>query len=176
VSATSERKARAIANRTGITPGPNSPLLEVSGRACRVEDAEGDLCDSLILQLTGRSGVVQLSQKRESMLTEGLPDRRYRAYGFAFFWELKAEDGQLTASQHAFLLDELQHGALAACGTLEDLKGLLFWLRAVRNGSGEGAPVEPMWRKLLDYCAALVAQWCARGFRREPTRRRRRRR
>jgi hypothetical protein len=168
VNATTERKARAIANRTGITPGPNSPLLEVSGRACRDEEAEGALCDSLIRLLTGASGVVQLSQRRESQLTVGLPDRRYRAYGFAFFWELKAEDGQLTASQHAFLLDELQHGALAGCGTLEDLKVIVELLRRARAGEAALTPDSA--------CAHLVARWAERGYRPEPTRRRRRRR
>jgi hypothetical protein len=168
VSATSDRKARAIANRTGITPGPNSPLLEVSGRTCRSEDAEGALCDSLIRQLSGRSGVVQLSQKRESMLTEGLPDRRYRVCGAALFWEVKAEDGKLTAAQHAFLLDELQHGALAACGTLTDLYAMIEILRRAQAGEGEIAPASA--------CAYLVAKWAERGYRSEPRRRRRRRR
>lgn len=165
---TRERKARAIAQRTGIAPGPQSPLLEVSGRACRSEDAEGALCDSLIGQITGASGVVQLSQRRESQLTLGLPDRRYRVHGFAFFWELKADDGQLTASQHAFLLDELQHGALAGCGTLEDLAIIVELLKRARAGERSLAPAVA--------CAHLIARWAERGYRREPPRRHRRKR
>lgn len=166
---TRERKARAIVERTGVVPGPQSPLLEVSGRACRSEDAESELCDSLILQLTGRSGVVNLSQKRESQLTIGLSDRRYRAHGYAFFYEIKAEDGKLTASQHAFLLDELQHCALAGVGTLEDLRALLDVLRL--NYGGRNTTGEP-----FTHCQALIARWAGKGYRREPPRRHRRKR
>jgi len=147
----------------GIEPGPNSPLV-AKMRGCRSEEVEGQLCDDFVARAP-RGSVVNLSQPRESMLTRGLPDRRYRFYGVSFFYELKAEDGQLTPSQHAFLLDELSSGALAACGTLDDLQQI-----AVRV-----AAAGP-YAALASYCHALVQRWAAKGYRREDLRPRRRRR
>lgn len=147
----------------GIVLGLGSPLL-ARARGCRSERAEVDLCDDLILRIAGRAGVVNLSQSRASMLTRGLSDRRYRVHRAAFFWEGKAEDGQLTCSQHLFLLAELQAGSLAGCGTLDDLNDLL------------GALVSPArTHALLErYCLELIGRWAARGYRTERTPRRRR--
>ncbi|MHB1297279.1 MAG: hypothetical protein ACYC0B_02020 [Gemmatimonadaceae bacterium] len=147
----------------GIAPGPNSPLL-AKARGCRDEDAEGELCDDFVLRAP-RGSMANFSQKPESMQTRGISDRRYRFYGIAFFYELKAEDGQLTPSQHAFLLDELSSGALAACGTLDDLQ-------AFAALAATGAPHAV----LATYCHALVQRWAAKGYRREDLRPRRRRR
>lgn len=162
-------RASEIVRRTGIRPGPNSPLLEVSGRACRDEGAEVALCDELIARVSGKDdGIVNLSQKRESRLTLGLSDRRYRACAIAFFFEVKAEDGKLTPSQHRFLVAELQHGAIASCGTLTDLRALLEVAVSV--------PVEGRLARLLAHCADTIGRWAAKGYRREAFPRRRRRR
>lgn len=153
--------------RNGIEVGPNSPLLERL-RGCRAEKAEAQLCDDFISRAP-RGGVVNLSQPRESMLTRGLSDRRYRCFGLSFFYEIKAEDGQLTPSQHAFLLDELANGALAACGGLDDLQDLVA---AIADAHGNAAAPA-----LVGHCEQLVRRWAEKGYRREvPSRKRRRRR
>lgn len=147
----------------GITLGANSPLATRAGqgRGCRSEAAEAQLCDDFVMKAP-RGSMANLSQQRASNLTRGLSDRRYRFYGHSFFYELKAEDGQLTASQHGFLLDELANGALATCGTLEDLQ----WF-AARCAEGS--------TQLDVHCLTLVKRWAEKGYRREDTRPRRRR-
>lgn len=166
---TERRKARAIAQRTGIVPGPNSPLLQVSGRTVRSEDAEEQLCDDLIASIAGPSGVVRLSQRRASNITRGVSDRRYRVYGEAFFFEVKAEDGKLTRTQHEFLLAELAAGALAACGTLEDLQLLLAALASTRE-----QPYLPRSITRQTTCAGIINRWVQKGYRHESTPRARR--
>lgn len=166
---TERRKARVIAQRTGIVPGPNSPLLQVSGRLERDEDAEEVLCDDFVARISGRSGVVRLSQRRASNITRGVSDRRYRIHDVAFFYEVKAADGKLTATQHAFLLDELQHGALAAVGTFADLEELVKLLERSRS--------LPWLRRslvLTTHCMGLIQRWAAKGYRHESTPRTRR--
>ena len=144
----------------GITLGPHSPFA-ARARKCRSESAEGALCDDFVLRAP-RGSLANLSQQRESNLTRGLSDRRYRFYGASFFYEIKAEDGQLTATQHGFLLDELANGALATCGTLDDLQ----WFAARCAAGQTGLDV---------HCLTLVMRWAAKGYRREDTRPRRRR-
>lgn len=161
MTSTTERKARAIASRTGVTPGPNSPLLEVSARLCRGEDAEELLCDQFIARISGPRGVVRLSQRRASMITVGVSDRRYRFHQVAAFFEVKAEDGQLTLSQHLFLLDELLHGGYASVGTLDDLRALVE--------VSVSQPVEGRHARLVEHCRQTIARWAARGFRAERT-------
>lgn len=150
-----------------ISLGPNSPLRQYL-RTERSEKAEGELCDDCVARISGKRGVVNLSQVRASMLTVGVSDRRYRLLGVALMYELKAHDGQLTKSQHEFLLDELEHGALACCGGLEDLRG---FIAAVRLEHQTGQP------RIREYCHNTIARWAAKGYRREriPSKRRRRR-
>ena len=148
----------------GITLGPHSPRASRAGtgRGCRGEGDEAALCDDFVLRAP-RGSLANLSQQRASNLTRGLSDRRYRFYGASFFYEIKAEDGQLTATQHGFLLDELANGALATCGTLDDLQ----WF-AARCAAGH--------TRLDVHCLTLVMRWAAKGYRREDTRPQRRRR
>lgn len=160
---TERRKARVVEARTGITPGPNSPLLQISGRLERDEDAEEALCDSFVALLVGRDEVVRLSQRRASNITRGVSDRRYRLYAAAFFFEVKAVDGKLTQTQHAFLLAELDSGAYALCGTLDDLRRWADWLQASRS-----LPVNERTEKGLAYCRNVVQRWALRGYRSEP--------
>lgn len=143
----------------GVVLGPNSPL-RARARSCRSEDAEQALCDDLVARISGKAdGVVEQSQKRAATyLTRGLPDRRYRLLGLCVMWETKADDGQLTPSQHAFLLRELQFNAVACCGGLEDLQGFVAAVRL------EHQTKQP---RVRDYCMATIARWAAKGYRRE---------
>lgn len=170
LSPRARRKAAAIANATGILPGPASPLLAVSGRGCRDEDAEEALCDDFIARSGDGSSVVRLSQRRASMVTRGISDRRYRIGGgiggVAFWYEVKAADGKLTPSQHRFLLDELLCGGPAACGTLEDLQQYVTALRST-------APADRR-QRAIDLGIRLVETWARKGYRRERTGRQRR--
>jgi hypothetical protein len=161
-----------MATLNGVVLGPNSPAHRL--RKCRTEKVEGALCDALVAQLSGREHVVNLSQQRASMLTEGLPDRRYRAFGVAFWWELKAEDGKLTHAQHAFLLAELTSGAPAGCGTLQDLQDLLDVVKAHREPEGV-IPRMHASMTIQAHCLALIGRWSAKGYRTESPPRRRRR-
>lgn len=115
------------------------------------------LCDALVRQLGGE--VTCFSQPRATMQTEGIPDRRYTIYGSAFWWEVKAEDGQLTADQHDFLQREHLSQSLGGCGTLEDLRDFLVSVRA-------GQVVALLAGR------TLLARWATRGFRKSTTRRR----
>lgn len=122
--------------------------------------AESDVqkqCDALVRQCGGE--VISFAQPRATMQTEGIPDRRYVVFGRAFWWEVKAADGQLTASQHDFLVRDLHADGLAGCGTVEDLRDYLTQVR-ISLGVGRAAGF------------ALVARWAARGFRRERKRKR----
>lgn len=155
----------------GIELGPNSPAAGLRG--CRSEDAEEQQCDDLIARRADTTAVVRFSQAQASQQTRGISDRRYRLYGVAFWFEVKAEDGQLTMSQHQFLLEELRHGALACCGTYDDLHELVTKLEAAHH-----APNRPRRLELLDelrgWCLDRIGVWAARGYRKErPTRRRR---
>ena len=146
----------------GIELGPNSPAA--TQRGCRSEGDEERLCDDLVARIAGKDAVVKFSQAQAAQQARGISDRRYRVYGVAFWFEVKAEDGKLTMSQHEFLLHELRHGALACCGTLHDLQELLPQLR---GDLIEGA---------REWCLNRVGVWAARGYRREgPSRTRRRR-
>lgn len=152
----------------GIQLGPNSPLLQ-KARKCRSEDDEIALIDDYVSRISGRDdGVVEQSQKRAAMyITLGMPDRRYRLLGLCTMWEGKAEDGKLTMSQHEFLLRELQFGAYACCGTLEDFERFVAAVRL------EHQTKEP---RVREHCLTTIARWAAKGYRKEAPPRPRRRR
>ena len=128
----------------------------------RSESAEEALCDDLIARIAGREGVVRLSQRRASNVTLGLPDRRYRVHGTAFFWEVKtaAPASKLSAAQRDFLRAELSAGCLAGCGTLEDLADYVAMLVESRDA---GRDIQYHWRH--KHCADLVDCWTAKGMR-----------
>lgn len=143
----------------GVTLGPNSPAATLKVR--RGEEYEQLDCDRAVLILGGT--VVSLSQSRASMVTEGLPDRRYRVDGMAFWWEVKAADGKLTKDQFDFLMAENECFAPAGCGTLDDLNG--FLVEARRSSV----------IFLSDFGSKLVKRWAEKGFRSVPKKRRKRR-
>jgi hypothetical protein len=155
----------------GIELGPNSPAKGL--RTCRSETAEEQLCDDLVAKIAGTQAVVKFSQAQAAQQTRGISDRRYRVYGTAFWFEVKAEDGKLTMSQHEFLLQELQHGALACCGTLDDLRHLLMRLHAAFDaglGKGRQSRLEVI-DDARGWCLDRIGQWAERGYRKErPTR------
>lgn len=165
---TERRKARAIAQRTGIVPGPNSPLLQVSGRTVRSEDDEEQLCDIYVGTIAGPEAVVRLSQRRASHVHLGLPDRRYRIFGLSFFFEVKAADGKMSVDQHRFLLAELSSGALACVGTLETLQSLLQHVRPLMDDPAMQHHVA------RQFCVMEVGRWAAKGYRKPATPRTRR--
>ncbi len=136
----------------GIELGPNSPARGL--RTCRSESAEEQLCDDLVASIAGIAGVVKFSQAQVAQQTRGISDRRYRALGHAFWFEVKAEDGKLTESQHRFLEAELDYGNLACCGTLDDLRDLLAYIRTAGS--------EPH-----TWCRLRVQRWAAKGYRKE---------
>lgn len=157
----------------GIELGPNSPARGL--RRCRSESAEEQLCDDLVAKIAGQHAVVKFSQAQAAQQTRGISDRRYRVYGVAFWFEVKAEDGKLTMSQHEFLLQELQAGGLACCGTLHDLQELLSMLashRASTNPVGR----EGLESYLREWCLNRVGLWAERGYRTERSTRATRRR
>lgn len=111
-------------------------------------------CDALIASLGG--DVIRTSPPGRTRQHVGLPDRRYRLKGRAWYFEVKRDGGKLTASQLAFLRAELACDALALCGTLEELAGLT---RRIAQGVPSAS--------LAGYCAETVEAWAARGLRRE---------
>lgn len=136
-----------------------STALPTKHRApVRSEKAEERLCDDLVARIAGREAVVRFSQARATNQTPGIPDRRYRLFGVALWFEIKAENGKLSAAQRDYLRAELACGSAAACGTLEDLSALLPVLREDRVAIVPGA-------ELLDACTTLVDRWVARGLR-----------
>lgn len=153
----------------GVELGPNSPARNL--RTCRSESAEEQLCDDFIARLTTatKKDVVQFSQAQASQQTPGVSDRRYRIYGVAFWFEVKADDGQLTKSQHEFLLQELACGALGTCGNLADLERLVMLLQSTSAVDRASGRVE---REgfVREYCEMKLAEWAQRGYRKERTR------
>jgi hypothetical protein len=98
--------------------------------------------------------VVRLSQRRGSRVHIGLPDRRYQGKRGAVFIEIKPDTGKLSAPQLAFLEAELAAGCLATVGGVKELGDVLSALVK--------APATA-----LTVCKAHVAEWAARGIRRE---------
>ena len=120
----------------------------------RSEKAEERLCDQLIAKLGGQ--IVHFSHPGRTMQTPGIPDRRYRLYGVAFWWEVKKASGRLTKDQVAFLTAELNHGAYAGCGNLDEL---VRYASALRTDKAGTHPVGYL----------LVEKWSRTPAQRRPT-------
>ena len=119
----------------------------------RSEKAEERLCDQLIAKLGGQ--IVHFSHPGRTMQTPGIPDRRYRLYGVAFWWEVKKASGRLSKAQVDFLMAELEAGEFVGCGDLNVLVAYAECLRASRS------------RDLK--LRALVEHWSRTPAQRRPT-------
>lgn len=143
-------------------PGARTRRLKRKGAATVLQLATGDFirsekeeqrdCRKYILKLGGQA--VNFSQARASHQTQGIPDNRYRVFGMAFWWEVKAEDGQLTRDQYDFLVAERAHGAPGGCGTAADLAIALSLLPRTPE-----AIAKRLWHS--------VETWAEKGFRGE---------
>lgn len=125
----------------------------------RTEADIGLACDRLAI--AAGFAVERYEQRRRTMITEGIPDRRYPhvARGLRLWVELKAPGGKLTREQHAWLLSELEAGAIAT--VIDDdaqLRELLRILAGPRVGRDAQA---------LTYCRQLLFLTAARGYRGE---------
>lgn len=134
----------------------------------RREASEKDVqraCDELVRTVAGGHAwvVVQTNPPHRMMQSKGVPDRRYRAFGTCFFFELKAPDGKLSQEQHDFLIAELDHECLAACGGVAELKKVLEAIRADRGKLRSAVAIQT--------CRAIIGAWAERGFRGGTTRR-----
>lgn len=85
------------------------------------------LCDQLIEQHAGR--VVRYSQARATKQSAGIADREYFVLGAKIRFEVKRDDGKLSAEQLELLTLEHDTGGIASCGGLEELRHLLVSLR-----------------------------------------------
>lgn len=139
------------------SPAYREATLEqlATGAVCLIatERTEETECDKIIERAGG--SIVKFSQPRDTMQTEGIADRRYRLRGTAFWFEVKAVDGELSAEQAQFLAQEHECGNVVACGTREDLRSLIH-LHARSQWMEVG------WQ--------LVCDWMARGLRPEKKR------
>jgi hypothetical protein len=108
-------------------------------------------------RLAGQLGwiVEKLEQRRASKIVRGIPDRRYHRRGQRIWVELKKPGGKLTADQHAWLLSELDAGAMATVIDDEAQLRHLFTLLSRRSSSLESAA--------RDYCRELVRICWLRG-------------
>jgi hypothetical protein len=102
--------------------------------------------------------VERYEQRRATMITEGLPDRRYVHRGKAArLWvELKRPGGKLTEHQHAWLLAELDAGALAT--VIDDVQQFAHLARLLSRGGSS-----LMHAEALAYCRQLVDLCWRRG-------------
>jgi hypothetical protein len=109
-------------------------------------------CDRLIAQVGG--DVIRTNPPGPTRQHIGLPDRRYRVKGRAFFVELKAPSGKITAEQLAFLRAELDCGCLALCGGVDEVAAMV---RRIVSGTQDAA--------LQGWCREIVEAWSAKGLR-----------
>jgi hypothetical protein len=105
-----------------------------ASKSPRVSEKEvAAYCDDLARQLG--FGVQRYEQGRATMITEGLPDRRYvHADRSERLWsEIKAPDGKLTAAQYNWLLDEIHAGGHACVVLSATQLAQIFDLIRVRD-------------------------------------------
>ncbi len=104
------------------------------------KDVESQV-DELVGHYDGQ--IVRFSQPRASMQTPGIPDRRLRISGVAFWFEIKPPDDRLSHVQKVFLEAELASGSLAFCGGVEDLAEVITAVREL-SFARSGASFGPM--------------------------------
>lgn len=109
----------------------------------------GAACDALAAACGW--DVQRYEQRRATRITEGLPDRRLVRPGQRVWVELKAPGGKLTTAQHAWLLSELEAGALATVIESPDQLARLLALLARRSAPLE-ASARDLCRSWVDLC------------------------
>lgn len=100
--------------------------LELATGLVQVVASEKEMeaaCDRLAADLG--ADIVSFSQVRHTMQTPGIPDRRYRHRGQGIWFEVKAEDGKLSAEQLEFLIREHECGMIVGAGGRDELLRLL---------------------------------------------------
>jgi hypothetical protein len=120
-------------------------------------------CDGLAEALGWR--VERYEQPRATMIEEGLPDRRYVHDGrrLRVWVELKRPGGKLTAAQYRWLSTEWHAGGFATCCDTQETFRVILSLLGRDAGRGEA----------LRKCRELIDLAAARGFRAEPSARKR---
>jgi len=125
--------------------------MTMTGIQRRSEKQEEADCDALVKSMLGT--VRRYSQPRASKQTAGIADREYVIFGNVLRWEVKAEDGRLSAEQYRLLQEDSEAGHAVGCGTVADLQIVLV---ALRHDAPYGAMVG----------FRLLTLWAARGLRR----------
>lgn len=113
------------------------------------KDEERD-ADAMVRAFLG--SVRRYSEPRAAKIHRGTSDREYVVLGTIIRWELKAEDGKLTAEQYQLLCEDYMSGRVVGCGTAEDLNIVLV---AVRH--------DLYWGRTVGF--RLLTLWAARGLR-----------
>jgi len=103
--------------------------MTVTATQARSEKDEERDCDALVQRMGGRAR--RYSQPRRTMQTAGIADREYVLFdgSIVLRWEIKAEDGKLTAEQVQLLTEDFNAGRTVGCGTVEDLSLVIAALR-----------------------------------------------
>jgi hypothetical protein len=118
------------------------------------EKAVAGLCDDFATQAGWT--VNRFEQTRATRICLGLPDRRYVGpRGWRVWVELKKPGGKLTPAQYAWLLAEIEAGALAL--PVDDVAQLIEVHRRWRRLYGQP--------EALAYCRQVLELVKARGWR-----------
>lgn len=108
--------------------------------------------------------VERYEQPRETMITEGIPDRRYVRKGVSMLWvELKKSGGQMTEAQYWWMKTELAGGGFAT--VIDDVQTLVPLLRLAKSQSSIDRSV------LRLKCDELLELCKLRGWRPDKTKR-----
>lgn len=123
------------------------------------ENDEEKKCD----YTAGRFGfgdISRLSQRRNSRIVRGLPDRRYRSryWRVALFFEVKWKGRKLTKEQAEFIENELDAGAFASCGDDTDLNAILQLIHSVDRDDPKRS------RLIGELCRSIFEGWKAKGL------------
>jgi len=142
-------RARHVRGRR-LVQAVTTTLQVATAPHVRSEKAEEHRCDTFAACYAGRDRVVRFSQPRHTMQTLGIPDRRYRLAGVAFWFEVKHQAGRLRTEQVEFLEAELAYGCPAACGTLDDLVAYVSALVGAPYGASRVALACELGKRLIE--------------------------
>lgn len=123
------------------------------------ETDEEEKCDYTAARF-GFGDISRLSQRRNSRIVRGLPDRRYRSryWRVALFFEVKWKGRKLTKEQAEFIENELDAGAFATCGDDTDLNAIMQLIHSVdRNAPNRS-------RQIAELCRSIFNGWKEKGL------------